>query len=292
VPAEGIIGTARRARRAVHARTQLRVCGWWGGAAMFAIGLAFAVEGVWAVAVPLLVVDVVEMWFVGRWVLPWTQDAYMHRLSRVAREWSVDGQFAYGQYVLRQAKLAEHLAELSPPPELAAEHERLIALVREADSLRNAPRSLSWAGEMAAAQQSVRQAVAELSGDASGHQQPYIAAISRLFSQSRDDYATNAAASERATADALQKLGHARVPVSVTLEHDALCAALANHLDVARASHEALRDPDRLVDAATDWDASTAAISAAHRRVCDRLDFSDRWPAPAATSHAPRQRAH
>lgn len=190
---EGIVGNANGLRRAVVARRRLRAQGWWVSLLVVAVGVVLAVDETWALAVPVLLIGVASMWLVGAWVVPGTEDAYVRQVGRVWSAWAADTQLAHGRFANRQAKFPDRLAELPPPPELLAEHERLVSFAREHDRLRIQPRTPTFAREVTAAHKAVREAKEKLARyAATDEQRAYVVALDRLFSERGDDYATEA----------------------------------------------------------------------------------------------------
>lgn len=281
-----LVRMASALRRAAVARQPLRSFVWYGGLVVLAVGLLLALERVWAAMAAALVAGVVLMWFAGAWVLPWSRDAYVRRLVRLWSAWATHAEWAYNQFSRRQAKFSDRLSALSPPPEYAAEHERLVSLAAEADRLRSdstipfAKRVRQVTLTQQAARQAKDEAVHHVATDAGRH---YAAALNRLFEERGSEYATAAARSERATAQAVQKLARIRPPAAVKSEHEALGAAFGTLHTAVREFHDAAQaaDPERAAVAAAGWESAMANAREARDRIIDRLQHSERWPSPA-----------
>jgi hypothetical protein len=276
--------SANGLRRALVARRQVHAALWTVGLGLFALGLLFAIEGVWAVAALAAVLSAVVTWFVGAWVVPRSRDAYLRRLIRLLQAWTTDTQWSYDRFRQKQSRFRQQLEGVSPPPEYLSEHTRLVELAEEHDRLRaERTASPSHARAVTATQVAARQVREKLARHAaSDEQRGYVAELDDLLGRRQDEYATAAARSERATTDAVRKLARIRPPESGAAEHDALSNAFRAHLDVARAFHESTQaaEPERVAAAISAWDASVAKLRAAVQQVMDRLDFYERWPGP------------
>src|SRR5579884_3319486 len=101
--AKGAVGL----RRLLVERRQTRQALWLLTLVLLAGGLALALEGVWAGAVPVLVLGGALAWLVGAWVAPRGGDAYVlvsdgpGGLGRQTRK------LAYEQFAVRQADFAQ-----------------------------------------------------------------------------------------------------------------------------------------------------------------------------------------
>jgi hypothetical protein len=191
-------------RRAAVARRRLRSVIWVGGLLALAVGLLLALEEAWIGVAAAVLAGAVLMWFAGAWVLPRTRDGYVRRLMRVWNAWANHGHWVHGQVSRRQGKFADCIAALSPPPECAAEHERLVSLAAEVDRLRS-DGSIPFperVRQVALRQQAARQAKDEAVRRAAGG--PYAVALDRLFEERRSEYVRTAAISERAISEAEQ----------------------------------------------------------------------------------------
>jgi hypothetical protein len=108
---------------------------WWVGVAAAGLGLYLVLEGIWPAAVACFAVGAALLWFSGVWAPPWSSTAYVRRLGYAWTDWATGAQWAYDAYSRRRSRLVARVEHLSPPPELAAEHARLIALLGDTERL-------------------------------------------------------------------------------------------------------------------------------------------------------------
>ena len=247
-----------------------------------AIGLLFALEGLWVAAVPFIAVAVGGMWLVGAWVLPGTRDAYLRRVMRIWRNWASQTQWCNVQSVRTRARFVRSVRALEPPVELSGQHERLVSLLEERDRLAGqSPRTPARMSEMTVAQRSAREVKEKLMAESSlGSHRPYAVALDRLFATAQEDYVEMAARSEAATESALRAVERMTPPSRVGAEHALLMAGLREHLDVARRFHAATRaaDPKAVEAAAIEWEGSDSRLRDLVSSVGDQLEYRQRWP--------------
>lgn len=272
-------------RRALVGRRKARLGVWWASLIGMAIGLLFALEGVWVAAIPSVAVAVGATWLVGAWVLPWTRDAYLRRVMRIWRHWASQTQWCNVQSVRTRAKFVRGVRALQPPVELRGQHERLVSLLEERDRLaRQSPRTPALMSEMTVAQRSAREVKEKLIAESTlGSHRPYAVALNRLFATAQEDYVEMAAKSEAATESALRAVERITPPSTVGTEHALLTAGLREHLDVARRFHAATRaaDPKGVEAAAMEWEGSNNRLWDLLSSVGDHLEYRQRWPVPS-----------
>lgn len=212
-----VIAAMTSLRRALVGRRNARLGVWWASLIGMAIGLLFALEGVWAAAVPFAAVALGGMWLVGAWVLPWTRDAYLRRVSRIWRDWASQTQWCNVQSARTRARFVQGVRALQPPGDLRTQHERLVSLLDERDRVaRQSPRTPALMSEMTAAQRSAREVKEKLTAESTlDSHRPYAVALNRLFATAQEHYAEMATRSEAATERALRAVERATPPSTV-----------------------------------------------------------------------------
>jgi hypothetical protein len=285
-----MLESLRAARRSLATHRRLLLVAWYGGAVVLGLGFLASLDGRWRIAVPAVATGVLLMWLTGGWVLPRSSDSYARRVRRVFDDWSAYAHWVEGRHSYRHAKTERRLSSLSPPDELHAEHERLLGLMAES--------AAAWHDEAAPlAERARRETTARLAAkdlietirsrattDAGLR---YLAELDRVRDAQRDEYASAAADSDRAAADAVRKLERITPPPATALDHEELATALRAHLAATlelRAAGEAL-DPDRAATAAAAWDEATRRVQDQAQRIADRHDFAGGQP---VADEAPR----
>lgn len=277
-------------RRAVVRRNDVRQAVYVVSLLLVAATALLALDGVWAGAIPVLLVALGCAWLSGAWVRPHSGDAYVRRLYRIWGEWAAGTRVSYGRFERKQSRFPERVRALSPPPERLADHERLVSLVEEHERLRSGRiASASHAFELTTAQRAARQAKDELQAACNATAAPYASDLDKLFGARKSQSADAAAEAERETEIALRKLEQLRPPLPVAAQHASLVEAFRAHLDVTRRFHgaSAAADPERTAKAVQAWMESVATLREAAQAIRDALGYSERWPAlepPTAVS--------
>ena len=271
-------------RRALVDRRQIRTVVWLASLAGMAVGLLFALEGVWVAAVPCVGVAGGAMWLVGVWVLPWTRDAHLRRVLRIWRTWAAETQWANAEATRNRGKFVNRLVAIDPPDELRAQHEHLVSLAEEHDRLgRQWPRTPAPLSEGAAVQRAEREEKEKLIAEASlDAHRSYAVELDRLLTTAREEFAHAAARYEDATERALRRLAQMTPPSSAHAEHALLTAGFEEHLGAARRFHAALRmvDPKNVAATAADWEKSLTSLRVLVASLGEQLEHDQRWPVP------------
>jgi hypothetical protein len=285
-----MLDSLRAARRSLATHRRLLLVAWYGGAVVLGLGFLASLDGRWSIALPALAVGVLLMWLTGGWVLPRSSESYARRVRRVFDDWSAYAHWVEGRHAYRNAKAERRLSSLSPPDGLQAEHERLLGLVAEL--------AAAWHDEAAPfAERARRETSARLAAkdlletirsrattDAGVR---YLAELDRVRDAQQDEYASAAADSDRAAADAVRKLERITPPPATAHDHEELATALRAHLAATlelRAAGEAL-DPDRAATAAAAWDEATRRVQDQAQRIAERHDYAAGRP---VADEAPR----
>jgi hypothetical protein len=254
----------RAARQSLATRRGLLWLTWYGGAAAVGIGFIASFDGRWAVTAVLLPVGALLLWLTGAWVRPGGADAYARRVLRVFGDWTAYTSSLDGRYEHRLGKFERRLAALTPPDELRADHERLVALFAE-------PVAAWTDGDTPSAERLRRELTARVAAQelldsirARAPQSDYVTELDRIRAAQREEYAVAAADADRAASDAARRLEGITPPPAAADDHAALVAALYD-LHAANVRLRAARD-------AVDADGAGAALEAweeATRRVQD-----------------------
>jgi xanthosine utilization system XapX-like protein len=274
-------------RRVLVGRRQIRKLVWLASLAAMAVGLLFALEGVWFAAVPFVVVAGAAMWLVGAWVLPWTRDAYVRRVQRTWRTWTADTEWADAELTRNREQFLQRLGTLDPPDELRVEHEHLVTLVAEHNRLaRQWPRTPALLSEAAAIRRAAREDKERLVAQATleAHRS-YAVELARLNTPVQQ-HPHGPSRYEDAAERALWRLEQMTRPPSAHAEHALLIAGVQEHLDLARRLQEASRaaDPQGVQAAAADLEASVITLRERLARLGEQLEHERRWPVASGGS--------
>jgi hypothetical protein len=230
-----------------------------------ALGLYFAFDGEWPVALACVAGSALLLWLGGVWVLPRSRAAYLRRVQSAWTDWEAAARAAHVVFSRRRSRLSTRLEQLSPPPELAAEHAGLLALLTESVRL-TSDESVPYserAWQAVTALQSIDQAAHHLAGRAtSDAQRDYVAALEELLSERGAQYAGATREAEQAGEEVVRGLARLRAPTAAASEHremvDAFRAYLAagGRFHAAAAAHE----PDGVAAAAREVDAAAQRL--------------------------------
>ena len=246
----------------------------WGlaGVAAGALGVYFAFDGGWLAALACFAGSALLLWLGGVWVLPWSRAAYLRRVQSAWTDWEAAARAGYGVFSRRRSRLAARLEQLSPPPELACEHARLMALLTESERL-TGDESVPYperARLVVTALYSVDQAATHL-GDtaATDAQRHYAAALEELRNERQVEYAAATRKAEQAGEELVGGLARMRAPAASAAEHAELVEALRGYLTAAREFHAAAGtpDPDRAGMAAHQVDSAEQRLASARAAV-------------------------
>jgi hypothetical protein len=250
----------------------------WGlaGVAAGALGVYFAFDGGWPAALACFAGSALLLWLGGVWVLPWSRAAYLRRVQSAWTDWEAAAQAAYGVFSRRRSRLAARLEQLSPPPELAGEHARLMALFTESERL-TGDESVPYperARLVVTALHSVDEAAKRLAGTAATDaQRRYVAALEELRNERDAEYAAATRKAEQAGEEVVNGLTRVRAPSAAAAVHGTMVEAFRGYLAAARAFHAAAgsHEPDRAATAAHEAEAAAQRLHGACAAVSLRV---------------------
>lgn len=267
----------------------------WGGAASLTgpsaagIGLYLAVDSHWAAAAACLVASVALLWLSGVGVLRTSRDAYLRKLGNTWVTWATEAQSYYDAFSRRRKKLHARIGRLSPPPELKDDHQRLVALLADAEGV-GADRLLP-AAERTARSVAAFAAAAEVRSRltrarSTEAQRRYAAGLEALLAKRDAEYATATDKVERADEGVARRLSRMRPPAMAQDQHAELARAFTAYVDCVRELHAATRSRqvDRAEEAAQRLELVHERLQTANAAVSDRLDHAGRRPVPAPSS--------
>jgi hypothetical protein len=233
-----------------------------------ALGLYFAFDGEWPVALACVAGSALLLWLGGVWVLPRSRAAYLRRVHSAWTDFEAAAQAAYLVFSRRRSRLTTRLEQLSPPPELAAEHAGLMALLTESVRLTSDESVAYWqrAWQAVTSLQLIDQTANRLAGSAADDaQRDYVTALEELLSERAAQYEAATGEAEQAGEEVVRSLARMRAPSAAATEHREMVDAFGAYLAAARAFHAAAaaHEPERVAAAAREVDASAQRLRTA-----------------------------
>lgn len=247
---------------------------WYAAALALGVGVAAGLSDWWGYLLVGLVVAGALSWLAGGWALPWGADRYMRRLQRLSASWRDEVGRVRGQSLRRQLERRDSLVKQEPPPEWAAEHETLCALLYRWYEMLRGPLTPSARAEAVRGQVAIAE-LAERLGQAASNdrQRPYVARLEAVRAAERQDEDRRWKAWHASARDTAERLSRLKPPAAAAAEHERLVNAMRQLVAVGEQLREATlqRNPDAVMAAGESLAQAEADISSINDRLREKL---------------------